>query len=105
MGGKLMEKHIQVLEYIAEQFDVDKDFYNNKKRFKTYMLPRKMACWILYTVGGMTMDEVAATIGYSEHSTAHHHIHDYWNMCRSDDDFKEKGENIYSKSIEIYEAN
>lgn len=100
----MMIKHKQVLEYIAQEFGVDKDYYNNKKRYKSYMLPRKMACWALYIVGGITMQEVAKIIGYAEHSTVQHHIHDYWNMCMSDDEFRIKGENVYSKSIEIYET-
>ena len=105
MGDKLMDKHTQVLDYIAEQFGVEKNYYNNKSRFKKYMMPRKMACWVLYAAGGIKMSEVADIMGYAEHTTVHHHVHDYWNMCRSDDDFKAMGEHIYSKSIEIYEAN
>lgn len=94
-----------VLDYIAEVFEVENNYYNNKKRFKSFARPRKMACWVLYSAGGLTMEKVGKLIGYAEHTTVLYHIHDYWYMCRSDDDFKEKGEKIYSKAIEIYETN
>ena len=98
-----MDKHHKVIEYIAQEFDVDVNFYNNKKRFKNYARPRKMLCWTLYNIGGLSMNEVANIVGYAEHTTVLYHIHDYWYMCRSDDDFQEKGFRIIDKANEIYE--
>jgi chromosomal replication initiation ATPase DnaA len=105
MGEKLMKKHKMVLDYIAEEFGVDNNYYNNKSRYDKYAKPRKMACWVLYNVGQLTMTEVGKIIGYAEHTTVLYHIHDYWYLCKSDDDFKEKGYRIYSKANEIYETN
>jgi len=98
-----MDKHHKVIEYIAQEFEVDANFYNNKKRLKTYARPRKMLCWTLYNIGGLSMNEVASIVGYAEHTTVLYHIHDYWYMCRSDDDFQEKGFRIIDKANEIYE--
>lgn len=100
-----MNKHKKVLNLIADEFGVEHGFHRNKTRYKAYSLSRKMACWVLYTAGGINMQQIATIIGYSDHSTALYHIHDYWNMCKFDDDFKEKGERVYSKAIEIYDTN
>lgn len=102
---KGIRKHMKVLDYVAEEFNLEPKFYKNKSRLKQYSLAKKMSCWVLYHSGGLSMPEIGRIMGYAEHTTALYHIHDYWYMCRSDDEFKAKGEKIYSKSIEIYETN
>lgn len=104
MDKHLMIKHEKVLNLISEEFKLDSGFCKIKNRSKKYVLSKKMACWILYVCSGLKMKEVADIIGYADHSTAQHHIHDYWNMCKSDDAFKKMGDDIYLKSIEIYET-
>jgi chromosomal replication initiation ATPase DnaA len=103
--GEINKKHEMVLNFIAEQFNVEPNFYNNGRRLDIYAKPRKMACWVLYIAGGLKMVDVKDIIGYADHSTVLHHIHDYWKLCKFDDDFKEKGYRVYSKAIEIYETN
>lgn len=100
-----MDKNKIVIESIASEYKITVEQLMGKSRLKHIAKPRKMACFMLYHPGGMSLNQVAKYMGYADHTTALYHVNDYWYLCKCDDEFDEIGKRIFSQAIDVYETN
>ena len=65
----MTEKQRMLANVVAREFEVPNNFIENKGRAKRVTAPKQVFSYFLYYKAAMTLYEVAAVLGYKEHST------------------------------------
>lgn len=80
----------QIIEIVAEEFDMKLDFWYIKSKKGIYQKPRKVLYNVLFNKEGMSMNSISKMCGHKDHTTVQHHIKDSWDLATTDSEFRDK---------------
>ena len=100
-----MNKRAKIEEIIAQEFDVEPEFRQRKTQLAKYVIPKKVLCSVMYNKEEVTFKEIAAYLGYADHSTVMYHVKDLDNMCITDDSLCAKVDRVFDAASKLYYLN
>jgi chromosomal replication initiator protein len=92
----------RIIEIIAEEYNLDLNFWYVKSRKRTYQNPRKIFYNVMYNKEGMSMSAISQMCGFKDHTTVQHHIKDSWDLSAIDSDFREKLFKVLEEAEKMY---
>jgi len=97
-----MDNKKLIISKIAEEFQIEEDFYNNGSGLRRYTYPRKALCMTLKKYELMNLVDIAKLLGFVSHASVKYHLRDGEGMYDTLDPFREKMDRIYSYANQIY---
>ncbi len=86
-----------ILKTVCKYFDTDINTLKGSKRSKDVVFPRHIIMYLLYTVCGMTYENIGDMLGGRDHTTVLNGVNKVTNLLKSDASFKKTFEDIKHK--------